>query len=80
MPNTKCPYKNMFGKSGEGVHAYRIANIAVMDVMMTVIVAVVLSKIFMIAFWKMLVGLLILGIVVHRQLCVRTTIDKWLFP
>jgi F0F1-type ATP synthase assembly protein I len=70
----------MFGKSGEGVHAYRIANIAVMDVMVTVIVAVVLSKIFMISFWKMLVGLLILGIVVHRQLCVRTTIDKWLFP
>lgn len=80
MTNAKCPYKNLFGKLGEGIHAYRIANIAVLDVMVTVILAFILSVVFMISFWKMLGGLFLLGIVVHRQLCVRTTVDKWLYP
>jgi len=30
-----CEYKNYFGESGKGVHSYRIFNIAIVDVIMT---------------------------------------------
>ena len=32
-----CAYKDMFGKVGEGIHSYRIANIAVADIIFTII-------------------------------------------
>jgi hypothetical protein len=78
QPN--CPYKNLFGNPNEGLHAYRFANIAIVDVIFTIMLAYILSGIFAISFWKILGSLFFLGIVMHRQLCVRTTIDKWLFP
>ena len=30
-----CEYKDFFGESGKGVHSYRIFNIAIVDVIMT---------------------------------------------
>ena len=80
VSRTNCPYKNLFGKPGEGIHSYRIANIAILDIMVTMIFAYMLSVIFAMSFWKILGSLFFLGIVIHRQFCVRTTIDKWLFP
>jgi hypothetical protein len=77
---TDCPYKNMLGKPSEGVHSYRFANLAIVDVIMTIIAAFIISAVFAISFWKVLAILFILGIVLHRFFCVRTTIDKLLFP
>ena len=37
-----CQYKDLFGKVGEGVHSYRIFNIAVVDVLLTVLLAFVI--------------------------------------
>ena len=31
-----CKYKDLFGKPGEGVHSYRIFNIAIVDVILTI--------------------------------------------
>ena len=33
-----CKYKNIFGKSKEGVHSYRILNIAIVDTVLTIII------------------------------------------
>ena len=38
-----CEYKDIFGKVGEGVHSYRIFNIAVVDVVSTIIMAYLLK-------------------------------------
>lgn len=65
-----CRYKDIFGRPGEGAHAYRIFDIAVVDV----------ARIFGVAFWKSLVGLFLVGILSHRAFCVRTTVDKLVFP
>ena len=74
-----CPYKNILGKLGEGVHSYRFANVAIVDVIMTIIAAFIISAVFAISFWKVLGVSFIIGIVLHRFFCVRTTVDKLLF-
>lgn len=75
-----CPYKDMFGKVGTGLHSYRIFNIAVVDVLLTVLLAYMI-KVFIPkhSFLAILVWVFILGIVLHRVFCVRTTVDKALF-
>ena len=34
-----CDYKNILGEPGKGVHKYRIFNIAIVDVILTIIFA-----------------------------------------
>ena len=74
-----CKYKNILGIPGKGVHSYRIFNIAIVDVILTIILAYIISYIFKISFVKTSIILFILGILLHRLFCVRTTIDKLLF-
>lgn len=76
-----CEYKDIFGKVGEGVHSYRIFNIAIVDVIATIIMAYLL-KIFVFpkrSFLKLTIILFLLGIILHRLFCVKTTIDKYIF-
>jgi hypothetical protein len=74
-----CAYKNALGIPGQGIHSYRIFNIAIMDVIMTIIGAYIFSLIFRTSFLYTLIGLFIFGIILHQLFCVRTTIDKLLF-
>lgn len=74
-----CQYKNILGKVGEGVHSIRFLNIAVVDVLLTILGSYLLSLNFNWNFWITLVVVFILGIILHRLFCVRTTIDKLLF-
>lgn len=74
-----CKYKDILGKPNKGVHSYRIFNIAIIDVLLTIIVAYILSIFTKYNFVYTLIFMFILGIVSHRIFCVRTTIDKLLF-
>ena len=75
-----CAYKDLFGKVGEGAHSYRIANIAVVDVIATIIMAFLLHYLFpAYKVLHILIVLFLLGIVLHRIFCVRTTVDRLLF-
>jgi hypothetical protein len=75
-----CKYKNIFGEPSTGVHRYRIFNIAVVDVVFTLLFAAIFSKWFNISFLYLSIGLFVLGIALHRTFCVRTTIDRAMFP
>ena len=75
-----CPYKNLFGAEGTGAHSYRFMGLAVVDVVLTVMAAWLISWGFGAPFWWTLLGLFLSGIILHRLFCVRTTIDKILFP
>ena len=75
-----CKYKNMLGVPVKGIHSYRIGGIAIADVIMTIIGAFIISFLTGWSFLYTLIGLFILGIILHRLFCVRTTIDKLLFP
>jgi uncharacterized membrane protein len=74
-----CKYKNALGIPGKGIHSYRIFDIAVVDVVMTIIGAYVLSLIFRFSFLYITIALFAAGVALHRLFCVRTTVDKFLF-
>lgn len=73
-------YKNIFGEVGKGPHSYRFLDIAIVDVLLTLLGAYFLSLYFKIPFAYMAAGLFLLGIFLHRLFDVRTTVDKLLFP
>ena len=74
-----CKYKDALGIPNEGIHSYRIFNIAIADVIMTFIAAFIISYFYNISFIKTSIFLFILGIILHRIFCVQTTINKLLF-
>ena len=79
MDFSLCPYKNIFGKSNEGVHAYRIFDIAIVDLVSTIVAAYLISMYSKQDFKLILLILILLGIIMHNLFCVRSTIDKFLF-
>jgi len=75
-----CKYRNALGVPGKGVHSLRLGGIAIMDVVMTLIGAYIIAYYARVSFAWTAAGLFLLGIVLHRLFCVRTTIDRLLFP
>lgn len=75
-----CKYKNALGEPGKGIHSYKLFGISMADVIMTFIGAWILSYFLKSSFIKTLIILFLLGIILHRIFCVRTTLDKLLFP
>jgi hypothetical protein len=75
-------YQNLFGEPGtdKGMRKYRFLGIAMFDTFVVLLCAFILSVIDGYPFWMNAIGLLLLGILVHRMFCVRTTVDKFLFP
>ena len=75
-----CKYKNALGVPNEGAHSYRILDFAVVDIIMTILLAILISYFSKISFLYTSIFLFVLGIILHRLFCVRTTVDKLLFP
>lgn len=69
----------LIGVPGEGIHSYRIFNVAYMDVIIVLLAAILIAWAMNWSYMKTIVGIFILGIVVHKLLCVGTTVDKALF-
>ena len=76
-----CLYKDILGKPGKGVHRFRIFNIAIVDLLLTFLLAYVLKMYIFIEthYGIILFCCFLLGIFLHRLFCVKTTIDKFLF-
>jgi hypothetical protein len=60
-----CPYANLLGVPGQGVHATRILGMSLNDWLATIILAILISFIFNLNFVYSLVGLFVLGEVLH---------------
>lgn len=75
-------YRNMFGEPGtkSGLRKYRIFGIAILDVSVVLLFALLLSWIDGLPFITNALGLFVLGIIIHRMFCVRTAVDRFLFP
>lgn len=80
MDVSLCKYRDVLGIPGQGIHSYRIFNIAIADVVMTLIGAIFVSYTFKMSYIRSAVLLFLLGIVLHQVFCVRTTVNKILFP
>lgn len=73
-----CEYKDMLGVPGEGLHRFRVADVAVVDVFFTIVLAALIA-LYTGSYFTVLFGLFLLGIILHRVFCVQTTVDKLLF-
>ena len=73
-------YKNIFGEPGTGAHSYRIFNIAIVDVILTLLLSYLISYYFNVSFLWTCVAMFSLGIFAHHIFGVKTTLDKALFP
>lgn len=74
-----CEYRHIFGIEGQGAHSYRLFNIAVVDTLLTILGAWLIARYTKMPFLFVLVLVLILGTIVHRVFCVKTTITKIVF-
>lgn len=74
-----CQYQHVFGKENVGIHSYRIMNIAMFDLVLTVLVAWLISKYFKKSFILILLILLIISLLIHRIFCVQSTLTKLVF-
>ena len=75
-----CKYKKLFGEPNEGLRKYRIFDIALYDTLVVIIIGYLISYFSGYSLWKTLVVLFVSGIIAHRLFCVRTGVDKHLFP
>jgi len=83
-----CKYKDILGQPNQGIHQYRLFNIAIIDVLLTILLALIIFyigvyfKFFnhnIYAFIFVLLLLLIIGVILHYIFCVDTTINKKIF-
>ena len=74
-----CQYKNIFGEPNTNIHMYCVMDIAIVDVLGTIIGAIIIAKIFDFNIMNTIICSFMIGILLHRLFCVRTTVDKILF-
>jgi hypothetical protein len=76
-----CPFKkfsNIFGESGKGVHSFKILNTAIVDYLLTILLAFLLAWITNIPVVIMTIIVFIIGIILHILFGVNTNTIKWL--
>lgn len=61
-----CAYKDALGIHGQGIHSYRFFGFAIMDIILTILGAGIISYFSKYDFLKVLITLFILGIILHR--------------
>jgi len=80
MENPLCKYKNLLGEPGKGFHSYRFLGVSILDVLVVFLGAIGISYYTKISAFIVIPLVFLLGIIVHHMFCVRTTVDKLLFP
>jgi hypothetical protein len=70
-----CEYKGIFGEPNTGVHKIRLFNFAVVDVVGTILLGYLLSKMTNLNLWISIILMFILGIISHYIFCVPTTLN-----
>ena len=74
-----CKYSNIFGLPNQGIHSYRLFNIAIIDVIATLFIGFIINKLTKIKLYIINIILFLLGIIMHKIFCVNTTINKLIF-
>lgn len=74
-----CQYKDLLGVPGKGTHTH-FMGVAWRDVVMTIVGGFLIALVFKFNVLYTIISVFILGILFHRLFCVRTTVDKILFP
>lgn len=74
-----CKYKHIFGKERDGIHSYRLLDIAIVDLLLTIVGSYFISKWLKAPFLLVFALCILVGIIAHRLFCVNTKINTLLF-
>jgi len=74
-----CQYKDRLGVPGQGVHTH-FFGVSVFDIVSTLVLTEMVIYVFHTPRFITLLSIVLTGIVLHRIFCVRTTLDRYLFP
>jgi len=67
-----CKFKHIFGKPGKGVHSYRFMGVALVDYALTILLAIILTKLTDIPLVISTILCFVIGILLHAVFCVPT--------
>jgi len=71
-------YKDSLGKPGEGIHKYRFLNTAIMDYVMSIIMAIILAYLTKVPLVLTTIGVFAAGLLSHVLFCVNTNTVRFL--
>lgn len=74
-----CKYKDIFGKERQGFHSIRVFDIAIGDLVLTIIGAYAISNAFGTNFVSTTIVVLVFGVLFHRLFCVNTKVNTMIF-
>lgn len=74
-----CSYRHIFGEERKGFHSLRLFDIAIGDVVLTLLLSLFISYVAKISFVITTIMVFIVGIVIHRIFCVNTKINTLIF-
>ncbi len=78
-----CPFKafkDVFGAAGTGVHRHRFGNVAIVDYVLSLVLAALVSLACNVPLTVTTIGVLALSILAHSLFCVDTATGKYLSP
>lgn len=73
-----CEYKDIAGKPGEGVHSHRLMGMATIDLVLTILGAIIIAYSANFSVLLTIIIVMIIGVFSHWLFCVDTAIIRWL--
>jgi len=76
----KCKNANILGIPGKGIHRFRLGGVAIVDLLLTLLLALGFSYIPgspPVTVW--IIFLLLLSMVLHGFFCTKTSVNDWLY-
>lgn len=74
-----CSYRHVFGEERKGFHSLRVFDVAVGDVLLTLLLSLFVSYVSKISIITTTIIIFIVGIIIHRIFCVNTKINTMIF-
>ena len=71
-----CKYKDIFGQPNKGVHSYRFLNIAIVDLIGTILISLLISRLIEKNIYVVFCILMLIGFILHVLFCVDTALVK----
>ena len=71
-----CQYKDALGVPDTGIHSYRLFGVAIIDVLFTIIGAVLIAYFFRLSYVWTTIILFLAGTGFHKLFCVQTTVTN----
>ena len=71
-----CQYSDIFGLPNKGIHSYRLFDFAIVDTVLTFLLAYVISYLFNSNYLLTLLFTFVLGFFLHYIFCVQTKLIR----